>query len=156
MAETAETRAAAPAPSDAPARPPLVPPDREGPAAGRVPWPARLGAALRYHTSGRRDLRLDFLRGYCAVAMVVDHLGGASYLYPLTGGNTFFVSAAEGFIFLSGLLVGLIYGPRARRDGLAPAFDRLTPWMNTPVQVAVLLAILLLVKRRVLFEVVPS
>lgn len=51
--------------------------------------------------------------------MVVDHLGGASYLYPLTGGNTFFVSAAEGFIFLSGLLVGLIYGPRILRDGLA-------------------------------------
>jgi hypothetical protein len=120
MAETAETRAAAPAPSDVPARPPLVPSEREGQAAGRAPWPARLGAALRYHASGRRDLRLDFLRGYCALAMVVDHLGGASYLYPLTGGNTFFVSAAEGFIFLSGLLVGLIYGPRARRDGLAP------------------------------------
>jgi len=51
--------------------------------------------------------------------MVVDHLGGASFLYPLTGGNRFFVSAAEGFIFLSGLLVGLIYGPRVVRDGLA-------------------------------------
>ena len=51
--------------------------------------------------------------------MVVDHLGGASFLYPLTGGNTFFVSAAEGFIFLSGLMVGLIYGRRIERDGLA-------------------------------------
>ena len=51
--------------------------------------------------------------------MVVDHLGGASLLYPFTGGNRFFVSAAEGFIFLSGLLVGLIYGPRVARDGLA-------------------------------------
>jgi hypothetical protein len=73
----------------------------------------------RYEEAGRRDLRLDFLRGFCAFAMVVDHLGGASFLYPFTGGNTFFVSAAEGFIFLSGLLVGLIYGPRVRRDGLA-------------------------------------
>ena len=45
-------------------------------------------------------------------------MGGASWLYPVTGGNRFFVSAAEGFIFLSGLLVGLIYGPRIRRDGL--------------------------------------
>jgi hypothetical protein len=51
--------------------------------------------------------------------MVVDHIGGASYLYVLTGGNRFFVSAAEGFIFLSGLLVGLIYGPRIAKDGLA-------------------------------------
>jgi hypothetical protein len=73
----------------------------------------------RYRSDDERDLRLDVLRGYCAFAMVVDHLGGASYLYPVTGGNQFFVSAAEGFIFLSGLLVGLIYGPRARRDGLA-------------------------------------
>jgi hypothetical protein len=73
----------------------------------------------RYVQSGRRDLRLDFLRGFAAFAMVVDHLGGASFLYPITGGNLFFVSAAEAFIFLSGLLVGLIYGPRVVRDGLA-------------------------------------
>ncbi len=76
-------------------------------------------AGWRYVASGRRDLRIDFLRGFCAVAMVVDHVGGASFLYPFTGGNRFFVSAAEGFIFLSGLLVGLIYGPRIVRDGLA-------------------------------------
>ncbi|HEV2124933.1 MAG TPA: OpgC domain-containing protein, partial [Chloroflexota bacterium] len=62
---------------------------------------------------------MDFLRGYAAFAMVVDHLGGASFLYPVTGGNRFFVSAAEAFIFLSGLLIGLIYGPRIVRDGLA-------------------------------------
>ncbi|MDQ3700793.1 MAG: OpgC domain-containing protein, partial [Chloroflexota bacterium] len=74
----------------------------------------------RYASRDKRDLRLDYLRGYCAFAMVVDHLGGASYIYPVTGGNQFFVSAAEGFIFLSGLLVGLIYGPRALRDGVAP------------------------------------
>ena len=57
--------------------------------------------------------------------MVVDHLGGASFLYPLTGGNTFYVSAAEGFIFLSGLMVGLIYGRRIERDGLATVQLRL-------------------------------
>ena len=48
--------------------------------------------------------------------MVVDHLGGPTCTPD--GGNQFFVSAAEGFIFLSGLLVGLIYGPCVR-DGLA-------------------------------------
>ena len=79
----------------------------------------RAARGWRYRSTDRRDLRLDFLRGYCAFAMVVDHLGGASYFYPITGGNTFFVSAAEGFIFLSGLLVGLIYGPRVLREGLA-------------------------------------
>ena len=79
----------------------------------------RAARGWRYRSTDRRDLRLDFLRGFCAFAMVVDHLGGASYFYPITGGNTFFVSAAEGFIFLSGLLVGLIYGPRVLREGLA-------------------------------------
>ena len=47
------------------------------------------------------------------VAMVIDHIGAhtganASWLYALTGGNRFFVSAAEGFIFLSGLITGVI------------------------------------------------
>ncbi|HXI15980.1 MAG TPA: OpgC domain-containing protein, partial [Chloroflexota bacterium] len=84
-----------------------------------TPEPTPNGVGWQYVESSRRDLRLDFLRGFCAFAMVVDHLGGASFLYPLTGGNLFFVSAAEGFIFLSGLLVGLIYGPRVARDGLA-------------------------------------
>jgi hypothetical protein len=105
------------------AAPPAAPaPDGVEPAAPTAPRRrgglARPGA-WRYVEAGRRDLRLDFLRGFCAFAMVVDHLGGASFLYPLTGGNRFFVSAAEGFIFLSGLLVGLIYGPRIVRDGLA-------------------------------------
>ncbi|MBI3970588.1 MAG: OpgC domain-containing protein [Chloroflexi bacterium] len=104
--------------------PQQAPPPAAAPAGSAVATPvvpAKRPAAFRrwtYAAAGRRDLRLDFLRGFCAFAMVVDHLGGASFLYPFTGGNRFFVSAAEGFIFLSGLLVGLIYGPRILRDGL--------------------------------------
>ena len=91
-------------------------------------WMQRLvarPAAWRYVANGRRDLRLDFLRGFCAFAMVVDHFGGPSYLYAVTGGDSFFVSAAEAFVFLSGLMVGLVYGPRVRRDGLAAVQLRL-------------------------------
>jgi hypothetical protein len=112
-----ESRTAVPAPpAPSPAAPrPDVPPG-PAPPGGRS---LRRLFSWRYVLDGRRDLRLDFLRGFCAFAMVVDHLGGGSYLYPVTGGNTFFVSAAEGFIFLSGLLVGLIYGPRVLREGLA-------------------------------------
>lgn len=65
-----------------------------------------------------RDLRLDFLRGFCVVAMLADHFGGASWLYALTGGNRFFVSAAEGFVFLSGLVLGLVYRGEIERRGL--------------------------------------
>ena len=84
-----------------------------------------LSRQWHYVQRDARDLRIDFLRGFCAFAMVVDHLGGASFLYPLTGGNTFYASAAEGFIFLSGLMVGLINGRRIDRDGLATVQLRL-------------------------------
>jgi hypothetical protein len=62
-------------------------------------------AALPAYMAGKRDLRIDLLRGAAIVAMVVDHVGGdQSWLYALTGGNRFYVSAAEAFLFLSGLV----------------------------------------------------
>jgi enterochelin esterase-like enzyme len=88
-------------------------------------WPIALKLPfLAYVSRGRRDLRLDFLRGFCALAMIVDHIGGASWLYALTGGNRFFTSAAEGFIFISGLVVGIAYRGFIERDGLGPALRR--------------------------------
>jgi hypothetical protein len=66
----------------------------------------------------RRDLRIDFLRGAAVLAMVVDHVGGdRSWLYAITGGNRFYVSAAEPFVFLAGVVAGMVYGPRAARQG---------------------------------------
>jgi len=74
-----------------------------------------------YAVADKRDLRLDLLRGFAVFAMVVDHFGGSSWLYLLTGGNTFFVSAAEAFVFLSGLVVGMVYGGMALKNGLRVA-----------------------------------
>src|ERR687885_566562 len=114
------------------------------PASARATWRiGRLNFDWRYAQQGRRDLRLDFLRGFAVFAMIVDHLGSASWLYPLTGGNVFFVSrvahaagrvrgapnarptrdvsAAEGFVLISGLLVGIVYGDIVRREGLKAA-----------------------------------
>ncbi len=85
-------------------------------------WLASLGGA--YQTEGARDLRIDFLRGFAVLAMVVDHIGGPSWLYALTGGNRFYTSAAEGFIFISGLLVGVVYGRVATRDGFEAGMRR--------------------------------
>ena len=83
--------------------------------------PVATAATWRYAAEGKRDLRLDLLRGFAVFAMVVDHVGGASWLYSLTGGNRFFVSAAEAFVFLSGVVVGIVYGGLARTQGLRPA-----------------------------------
>src|SRR5262245_6653904 len=88
------------------------------------PRPAALAArvrAWRYVPTGKRDQRLDLLRGYCVFAMTVDHLDAPTWLYVLTGGNRFFVSAAEGFLFISGLVMGIVYRPLVERAGLAAA-----------------------------------
>ncbi len=71
----------------------------------------------------RRDLRVDLLRGFCIFAMVVDHFGGESWLYALTGGNRFYVSAAEGFIFISGFVMGQAYRRKCDRSGLVAAMS---------------------------------
>jgi hypothetical protein len=68
-----------------------------------------------------RDLRIDLLRGIAVFVMVVNHFGGASWLFLVTGGDTFFVSAAEAFIFISGLTVGMVYGAIALSEGLRAA-----------------------------------
>jgi len=79
-------------------------------------------AACRYVAAPvGRDPRLDLLRGFCVFAMVVDHVGGASWLYALTGGNRGPVTAAEGFVFLSGLVLGIVSRQRLTRTGLRAA-----------------------------------
>ena len=93
-----------------------------------LPWSAALAQRFRalsyYSTSdagSRRDLRVDLLRGFCIFAMVVDHFGGDSWLYSITGGNRFYVSAAEGFIFISGFIMGQAYRAKRDRSGLPSA-----------------------------------
>src|ERR1043165_5269729 len=69
--------------------------------------------------AGKRDLRIDLLRGFCVFVMTVDHVGGeSSWLYILTGGNRFFVSAAEGFVLLSGLSMGMVHAKTISRLGV--------------------------------------
>jgi hypothetical protein len=86
----------------------------------------RLQALSYYATAdvaNRRDLRVDLLRGFCIFAMVVDHFGGDSWLYAITGGNRFYVSAAEGFIFISGFIMGQAYRSKRDRFGLPAAMS---------------------------------
>jgi hypothetical protein len=104
-----------------------VAPPVTGRARGR-PWSEGLLERFRtwsyYRTAdvaSRRDLRLDLLRGFCIFAMVVDHFGGDSWLYAITGGNRFYVSAAEGFIFISGFVMGQAYRNKRDRSGLIAA-----------------------------------
>jgi hypothetical protein len=64
-----------------------------------------------------RDLRLDSLRGLMLVTMTVNHLPTSLRLF--TDESLGIFSSAEGFVFISGLLAGIVYTRRLRRDGPA-------------------------------------
>lgn len=72
----------------------------------------------RYANTQARDLRLDWLRGYCVVIMIIDHLATfPAWTVFLTGGNRLWVSGAEGFVLISGLTLGMVYRGRSVERG---------------------------------------
>ncbi len=68
------------------------------------------------HAPPARDLRLDLLRGYFFVGMTIEHLPPhpLSSLFRQTYG---FISVAEGFVFVSGMVFALVYGKTLLRQG---------------------------------------
>lgn len=62
-----------------------------------------------------RQTELDWLRGSMLVLMTATHL--PTWFSAQLGQPFGFVSAAEGFVFLSAYLVGAVYGRRARTRG---------------------------------------
>ncbi len=77
-------------------------------------WPlAAASEAVPPHGAFRRDERLDTLRGYMLVAIALNHLD--TELRVFSDYAFGFVSTAEGFVFLSGLVAGLVYTRRAAR-----------------------------------------
>lgn len=61
----------------------------------------------------KRILALDLLRGFFLFVIIVDHINRFPNGFDLiTGRGIIWVSAAEGFITISGILIGYIYGPR--------------------------------------------
>jgi hypothetical protein len=86
-----------------------------------ISWIIAVLQSWQYPPQDKRDLRLDLLRGFAVLVMVVDHFGGSSWLYLITGNNNFFTSGAEAFVLISGMVVGIVYGAIAKRDGIRTA-----------------------------------
>jgi hypothetical protein len=88
-------------------------------------WFRRWSYSSTPEAGTKRDLRLDLLRGFCVVVMVADHIGGeSSWLYVITSGNRFFTSAAEGFVLISGITMGMVYRGVIDRYGLTTMLSR--------------------------------
>lgn len=63
---------------------------------------------------GKRIVTVDILRGFFIFMIIVDHLGMFPNGFDLfTGRGFLWVSAAEGFFFISGMMIGII---RGRKD----------------------------------------
>src|SRR5215208_3487196 len=74
---------------------------------------SRRGAQSR----STRDLKIDFLRGLAMTCVIIDHSKRASLLSWFSYQRFWVVTAAEVFVVLSGVVLGMVYGPRIARDG---------------------------------------
>lgn len=75
----------------------------------------------------RRLEALDGLRGYFLVFMMLNHLtfAGGYLLVKINHGELGFVQDAQGFVFLSGLLVGMVYAGQMRKRGYAASAQKI-------------------------------
>ncbi len=76
-------------------------------------------------TKSTRDLRIDFLRGLAMICVIVDHSKLASHLSWFSYERFWLVTAAEVFVVLSGVVLGMVYAPRLLRDGWRPVIRAL-------------------------------
>jgi hypothetical protein len=66
---------------------------------------------------GARDLRIDWLRGLAMTCVIVNHSRLSSILSWFSYQRFWVVTAAEVFVVLSGVVLGMVYGRRLERDG---------------------------------------
>ncbi len=72
-----------------------------------------------------RDLRLDFLRGLVMMVVICVHLDYLSLLSMFMWERLGMVSPAEGFVALSGVVLGIVYKKRLLKDGFQIAAMKL-------------------------------
>ena len=71
----------------------------------------------QYAVEGRRDLRIDWLRGLAMTCVIIDHSKLPSLLSWFSYERFWVVTAAEVFVALSGIVLGMVYGHKLIRGG---------------------------------------
>jgi hypothetical protein len=69
-----------------------------------------------YAVGGKRDLRIDWLRGLAMTCVIINHSKTSSLLSWFSYERFWVVTAAEVFVLLSGVVLGIVYGPKLIRN----------------------------------------
>ncbi|HVA25587.1 MAG TPA: OpgC domain-containing protein, partial [Chloroflexota bacterium] len=77
-----------------------------------------------YTPDESRDLRFDLLRGLCVVGMICNHMGENSWARIFSLDEGLLITPAEGFVFISGFIFGMVYGNYTQKEGLAAAIEK--------------------------------
>ncbi len=78
----------------------------------------RLVPSWRYvERPGSRDLRVDLFRGWLILTVVITHTELAGFYSYVTLNGVGAITGAEGFVMLSGVVLGMIHEPLVRRVG---------------------------------------
>lgn len=91
-----------------------------------------------------RDLRLDFMRGLVMLVVICVHVEYLSLFSMFMWGRLGWFSSAEGFVLLSGVVLGVVYKKHLLREGFRFAASKLLrrAWQLYRVRVVMALVVL--------------
>lgn len=90
----------------------------------RPPEGALTSAGKEVAAGGGRDVRIDFIRGWVMLILVIVHTEIFSLWNLLVWERVGMISGGEGFVLLSGLVLGMVSRQRMARSGFADAASR--------------------------------
>ena len=81
-------------------------------------------SSWHYTNTGKRDLRVDFIRGFVMLILISVHIQMTSAYNYVAWERFGLVTGAEGFVLLSGLILGILSRMRMEHDGFASTADK--------------------------------
>jgi len=78
----------------------------------------------QYTHAGKRDLRVDFIRGFVMLILISVHINMTSAYNYVSWERFGVVTGAEGFVLLSGLILGMLSRMRMDHDGFGSTANK--------------------------------
>ena len=77
-----------------------------------------------YDNAGKRDLRIDFIRGFVMLILIAVHIQMTSFYNYIAWERFGVVTGAEGFVLLSGVILGMLSRLRMEHDGFSSTINK--------------------------------